>query len=241
MALVQKKWFKAASAICWLIMLVSLAVVMNQPLVDVVVVVIPLLHEMGHAIPGVLLYKVPARLVILPFGLAVDFDEARYSQLAAEQAATILIGGVLVNTIIGLLLFALVINGNSEILVFLSLVITVLLAVSNIIPFKWVDGGLLTKAILWPIRGTSRVVFVSAWTVALLCGAAVCLTNGFTAGSMVFVFAAAGTVYYCMFAKRSSDEEPKMGALVALASLSVVLLYVNAYIGWWILHTSQVL
>lgn len=240
-ALIQKPWFKVVSVLCWVAMLGGLAIGLNSPMVAVALLVIPILHEIGHAVPGILFYKVPAKLVLLPFGLAVDFDEKRYSELSADQAATILVSGVLVNTILALGLLVLVANGNSDFLVFFALVINIMLALSNILPLKMVDGGLLVKAILWPMRGVLRSLFVGIWSLSFVSIALFFWSTGFVFASALAIVAVLGVVYYGVFAKQSPDERPKIAVLTAQAMLVSLLLFVNLYIGLWILHMSQAL
>lgn len=237
--LIQKPWFKVLSVLCWVAMLVGLAIGLNSPMVAVVLVVIPILHEIGHAIPGVLFYKVPAKLVLLPFGLAVDFDEKHYSKLSADQAATILVSGVLVNTLLALCLLVLIANGNSDFLVFFALVINIMLALSNILPLKMVDGGLLAKAILWPMRSALRTLFVAIWSLSFISIALFFWSAGFVFASALAIVAVLGVVYYGIFAKQSLDEKPKVTVLAAHAMLVSLLLFVNLYMGLWILHMAQ--
>ncbi len=237
--LIHKKWFKVLSVLCWILMIGSIYLATNNLLIAIEIIVIPLIHELGHAIPGVLLFKVPAKLVILPFGLAVDFDEKQYSQLPAEKAALILIGGVSINTIMGAGFFILLRAGSTDFAVFFGLILNVLLALTNSIPLSFVDGSHFVKAVLWPMRQASRALFVAIWLMSL---ALVWIALGMTTITGIVILAnALGVCYYALFANRSKTEQPNMFELICSALAFSGLLFCNLFMGMWILQIAQVI
>ena len=102
------------------------------------------IHELGHIIVGILLGLKPKTLKIMPFGLAVIFEDnglrkEEYKKVEIKKIIVALAGPFinLIIMFIGILL-------NEELIIYSNLLITLF----NLIPIYPLDGGRILKSIM---------------------------------------------------------------------------------------------
>lgn len=100
-----------------------------------------LIHEITHAIAGIILGLKIKKIAIMPFGFKITFEESKTKEKIAIKKIIIALVGPLMNFTIMILAIILKLHIN---IIYANLII----AVFNLIPIYPLDGGRILKSIL---------------------------------------------------------------------------------------------
>lgn len=100
-----------------------------------------LIHEISHAITGIILGLKLRNFEVLPFGFKITFEEFKFYKKMQRKKLLVALAGPLTNLII--MVFAIIFKLHTDI-IYSNLII----ALFNLIPIYPLDGGRIVKAIL---------------------------------------------------------------------------------------------
>lgn len=100
-----------------------------------------LIHEITHAITGIILGLKIKKIAIMPFGFKITFEESKVKGKMTIKKIIIALAGPLINLVIMTLAIILKLHIN---IIYTNLII----AVFNLIPIYPLDGGRILKSIL---------------------------------------------------------------------------------------------
>ncbi|MGN1301180.1 MAG: M50 family metallopeptidase [Clostridia bacterium] len=113
----------------------------KQIQIYVIFILFTLIHEITHAITGIILGLKIKKFAIMPFGFKITFEENKEKRKMPIKKFIIALAGPLINLI--LMVFAIILKLHTNI-IYANLII----AVFNLIPIYPLDGGRILKSIL---------------------------------------------------------------------------------------------
>lgn len=144
-----------------------------------------LLHEMGHAIP-LIVYGHTVSMFFVPFlGAAVSMDKEKMDSMNQWQLAFVALAGPAVNVVLVVVAFLLmnIPEWRNDMLAVAS--VNASLAVYNLIPFAFLDGGRFAKALFHSTdEATDQIISVLISGIAAILG----LTLVFISGKFSFFY-----------------------------------------------------
>lgn len=110
-----------------------------------IIMIFAFIHELGHMVAGLVLKLKPKELKLMPFGIAVIFEDYGYKKLLEIKKILIAIAGPATNIIISIVTLFLNINLELKEMIMYS---NILIALFNLMPLYPLDGGRIIKGIL---------------------------------------------------------------------------------------------
>lgn len=146
-----------------IILFIIIFIITKQINIYATFIIFTLIHEISHAVAGMLLGLKLEKFEIMPFGFKINFEQNQ----ERIKKLLIILAGPLINFII--MIFAIILRWDTDI-IYSNLII----AIFNLIPIYPLDGGRILKLILGlnnNLKETNRIVNkVSNITIIILTG-----------------------------------------------------------------------
>ena len=154
-----------------IIFLCIVYLILNQLELYLLFIVFITIHEIMHALVGIICGFKPASMEIMPFGLSLTFYS--FSSANAKKKIITYLAGPISNIILAIIFIGVSnkYNTNDEIIVY-SIYTNILLGIFNLLPILPLDGGKILKEILKKIYGNKKsyslISFIGKVTLAIL-------------------------------------------------------------------------
>lgn len=148
-----------------IILFIIIFIITKQINIYLIFIIFTFIHEISHALAGILLGLKIKKIGIMPFGFKIAFEKNKNKEKLATKKLIIELAGPLTN--LAIMAFAIIFKLHTNI-VYSNLII----AVFNLIPIYPLDGGRILKSILniklIPQKTNSIVNKISNITIIIL-------------------------------------------------------------------------